>query len=95
MIRRSGSRGRSARESQMCGVITFCPARYTSVAASPASTWVSEPPRLGTLTVAIQSGKYLGTDFMKKPCASIPLGNACRASGRSRMWGSIAGATCS
>jgi hypothetical protein len=51
------------------------------------------PPFLGTVTVSIQSGKYRGTDFMKKPLSSIPLGNACSASGRSRRWGSIASAT--
>ncbi len=65
------------------------------MAASSATTCVSEPPFLGTSTVATHSGKYLGTDFMKKPPASIPLGKDWRARGRSRTWGSIAGATSS
>jgi hypothetical protein len=56
---------------------------------------VSVPPFLGTVAVAIHSGKYLGTDFMKKPLWSMPSGKACSASGRSRTWGSMAPATLS
>ncbi len=61
---RSGLRGSSARESQAWGVTMFWPARYTSVAASPPTTWTSEPPRFATFVRPIQSGKWPGTDFM-------------------------------
>ena len=53
------------------------------------------PPFLGTVAVAIQSGKYAGTDFMKYPLPAIPSGNACIASGRPRTSGTIAGPTAS
>ena len=90
---RSGWRGRSARLVQMCGVTQFWFARYTSVAASLARTCVSVPPRFGTVTRRIQSGKCRGTSFAKKPGPSTPCGNDCMATGWSRTSGAIAGAT--
>ena len=63
------------------------------MAASSASACVIVPPRFGTVARWIQSGKYEGTFFWKKPLSSMPFGNAWSASGRPATYGSITGAT--
>ena len=62
---------------------------YCSASTESITTCRTVPPRLGSSTVGIQSGKCFGTCFWYQPSPSVPSGKRWSTAGRSAMKGSM------